>query len=154
MVEWYDAAAMAVERLPLQGVPPQRVRPIANTQLSIEMLVDRDPALRKAHPQGRGAQLERQPGILDRVVVGDRPLLLHREDAVEIRAVTRHERGAALRGREDPMPAGGGGGPAPGGGRGAGGRGPPAAGGGGPAGGGGGPGGPRGGRGAPAAPAP
>ena len=83
---FYPRAPVAIERMSLEIVPPQRMRPVANAEPPIEMLVHHDAALREAAPQRGGGQLQREPRILDRVVVGDRPVVLHREDAIQVGA--------------------------------------------------------------------
>ena len=80
VVEIFYRAAIAVDRVTLQVVPPQRVGPIPDAQRPIEMLVDQDSALREATPQRGGGDLERHPAVLDGVVVRDGALVLADHD--------------------------------------------------------------------------
>ena len=96
----FYSAPGAIERMPLEVVVSERMGPIPDAQPPIEMLVDQDPTLHEAAPQRGGHDLERHAAVLHGVVVGDRPVVLDREDALQVGAMARHERAPALRGRD------------------------------------------------------
>ncbi len=72
----------APERHPLGGVAAHGVRPVANAESVIEVLIDRHPAARQSPAPGRFPDLENPILQTDRVVSIHHSLVLEREDAV------------------------------------------------------------------------
>ncbi len=81
-----DLCHLSFKELTIGSVPTQGMGFIADLNLSIEVLIESDPALNEANPEGRGLYLKEHIAELDGVIGSNNPFMVDGIDSIEVGA--------------------------------------------------------------------